>query len=180
MAAVKFLKKISRKDEVIIIFHNDSDGMCSAAILSKFAARMTGKKPLLISQPMPVEPRLMDKIKTCIPTKIIITDIAIDQQPDMLKKVAGFADVLVIDHHIITNNVASKRISYHNPRISKPSIYLSASYICYELCSGITGMDDAFWLACVGAVADYNLEDSAELVKKARKKYGIKNIKKSD
>lgn len=180
MNAREFLGKINKKDDVIIIFHNDTDGMSSAAILSKFVSKRTGKKPLLISQPMPVDANLIDKIKTGIPSKILITDLAIDQQDEMLKKIAGFANVLVVDHHIITKKVSSKRITYYNPRSADPEIYLSASYICYDLCSSLEDMDDAFWLACVGAVADYNLDNSRDLVKKAQKKYRIKDIKNSN
>ncbi len=179
MNAVEFLKGIKEKDEVIIIFHNDSDGMCSAAILAKFVVKRTGKKPFLISQPTPVDANVIDKIKTALPTKIIITDIAIDQQAQLARKIAGFANVLVIDHHIITNDIKSSKITYHNPRAAKPSVYQSASYICYKICSKITEMEDAFWLACAGAIADYNLDDSKDIIEKAMKKYKMKDVKNS-
>jgi len=176
---LKFLEDIRKKDEVIIIFHNDADGICAATILNRFIHRRTEKKALLISQPMPVDANLLEKIKTTVPTKIIITDLAIDQQKDMVRKIAGISETLIIDHHIISNNMNNSKIVHYNPRFTKPKIYQSASYLCYKICGKIDNMEKELWLALVGTIADYNLEDSEDLIKEGKNKYKFKDPKKS-
>ena len=176
--AVDFLKGIKEKDEVIIIFHNDGDGISSAAVMNRLVKSITGYSALLISQPMPINSNITEKIKTTIPTKIIFIDLAVDQNPEIVKKVAGYAPTLVIDHHIIANNMNSKRIVHYNPRFTKADIFQSASYLAHKLCSEVAELD-ALWISMVGIVADYNLADSKDIVSKARKKYSVKNPKSS-
>jgi single-stranded DNA-specific DHH superfamily exonuclease len=168
---VDFLKGIGNRDNVVIIFHNDTDGCCSAALLDLFLQRRTGKEAYIISQPMPTDENLKRKVQTCVPSKIIFLDLAIDQQPDVLKSLAGFSDVLVIDHHKISNRLEHKKITYYNPRLEKPDVFKSCSLVTYEFCSKITDMEDVMWLAIVGAIADYDLKDSKSLMERGKEKY---------
>ena len=43
--AVDFLNDISEKDEIVVVFNNDGDGICSCVLLNKFLAK-TGRKNL--------------------------------------------------------------------------------------------------------------------------------------
>lgn len=181
--AVNFLKGIGKNDSVVIVFHNDVDGTSSAAILNRLVTQRAGTSALLVSQPMPVNDNIMEKIKTTVPTKIIFTDLAIDQQPAVLKKVTGCAPVMIIDHHIISKDMSSSKIVHYNPRFDRPDVFLSASYLAYKLCAEAGESDgqqsDALWISMVGIVADYNLEDSGDVIQKAKKKYKFDDPKKS-
>jgi single-stranded DNA-specific DHH superfamily exonuclease len=170
-SAVDFIKKIKKTDGVVIIFHNDSDGICACAILMKLFEKLGLRQPYIISQPMPTDKNLLKRIQTSVPDKIIFLDLAIDQQQAVLKKLRGICDLLIIDHHVVFRNMGYGNITHLNPRIINRNVYQSASYITYGLCSRMKNMSDSLWIAAVGAIADYNINDSMDLMDEVREKY---------
>ncbi len=175
-AAIEFLKGIKKTDGVIIVFNNDADGVCSCAIMKVFLERHANNVPYIISQPMPTDKYLLKRIQTALPTKIIFLDIAIDQQQNVLKKISGMCDILIIDHHQIFKDMNQGRVVHYNPRLEKPKIYQSTSYLTYKLCSNIINIEDLLWIAAVGIIGDYNIEDSTDVVELVRKKYSVKEL----
>lgn len=178
----EFLKKICQNDNVIIVFHNDADGCCSCAILNRFLKKQMGRNAdYIISQPMPPAKNLIPKIRLSMPTKIIFLDLGVDQNPSMIKKLENDCDVLVIDHHQIQNNLNSSRTVHFNPMFRK-RVYQSASYLTYKICSDLLDMKPFIWMAMVGIIGDYNIEDSLDLINEARKEYPnyIKSIDQED
>jgi len=170
--AIEYLKKINKKDVVVIIFHNDGDGICSATLLNKFLIKWRGKPAdMLITQPMPPNKNLIDYVKTTIPTKIIFTDLAIDQDVKFVKKFESISKVLVIDHHEINNKISSKKVTYYNPRLYNKNVYKSASYIVYKITSKIVDMSDCLWIASIGIISDYDITYSKDLLNEANSKY---------
>ena len=168
--AVEFLKDIKQRDNVIIVFHNDSDGICSCVMLKKFLEIHAKTEPEhIISQPMPVNATLVQKIKTYSPNKIIFVDLAVDQQIGIVNELKKYADILIIDHHQMTNHLTG--VTYYNPLLHNKSIYQSASYLTYKICSRIIDMSDHLWLAIIGIVSDFDTKDSTDLIKAAREKY---------
>src|SRR3990167_10276763 len=119
--ATDFLKGIKQTDETVIVFNNDGDGICSCSLIVKLFEKLELRKPYLISQPMPMDKNLVNRIKTTIPSKIIFLDLVVDQQEDVVKKLRGFADILIIDHHVAKKNLNNKNVVYFNPRMTKPS-----------------------------------------------------------
>src|SRR3989344_5398642 len=93
--SVEFLNSIKKTDEVLIIFNNDGDGVCSCALVMKFLELTGRKKPYIITQPMPMDKNIVNKIKSTFPQKIIFLDLVVDQQEDIVKRIRGFADILV-------------------------------------------------------------------------------------
>ncbi len=176
-SAKQFLQDITEKDGVVIVFNNDADGVCSCALVEKYLEKKGCGKPFVISQPMPPEDSLIRKIQTTVPTKIIFLDMAIDQEQGFMKKLGGLCEMLIIDHHQITKDMNSKHIVHMNPRLKNKGIYQSATYLAYKLLSQVTDMSDSMWVAAVGMIADYNLDDSQDIVEEIRKKYEIKESK---
>jgi single-stranded DNA-specific DHH superfamily exonuclease len=181
MNAVEFLKNLKPSDSVVIIFNNDADGICSCTLISLFLDNYIKieKKPFIIPQPMPMDRNLIQRIQTTLPTKLIFLDLAADQQQNMLNRMSGISDILIIDHHQVTKNMNSRTITHCNPRFRNSKIYQSTSYLTYKLCSELTDMSDYLWVAAIGIVADYNLDDSADLVEAIKKKYKIADLKDS-
>ncbi len=177
--AAKFLEKITDKDNVVVIFNNDGDGVCSCTLLEKYLDTK-GCKPLIISQPMPPEDKLIRKIQTTVPTKIIFLDMAIDQENDFMRRLGHLCDMLIVDHHQVTKNMNKPGIVHINPRISKKDTYQSATYLVYKIISKLGDFSESLWIVSVGMISDYNLDDSLDLVQEVRKKYGIKNEKMYD
>ncbi|MBI4896246.1 MAG: DHH family phosphoesterase [Candidatus Aenigmarchaeota archaeon] len=177
--AVSFLKKIKPSDNVVIVFNNDGDGICACTLLKKMLHARACKEPYIIEQPMPTEKELLRKIQTTIPQKIIFLDLAMDQQMDIIKKIKSIADIMVVDHHKVEQNLNKKGMVHVNPRFAKPEIYQSATYLMYKICSQIVELSSALWIAGVGMIADYNLDDSQDIVAEIQKKYHVTDIKKT-
>lgn len=171
--AVNFLKNIKKTDGVVIVFNNDGDGICSCALIMSYLEREGHKKPYIITQPMPMDKNLIQRIKTTVPNKIIFLDLVVDQQEDVAKRVKGFGDILIIDHHQIQKNLNSKTMVHFNPRFTDSKVYTSTTYNAYKICSELTDMSDLLWLAAVGIISDYALEDSEDLVKEIKKTYDV-------
>jgi single-stranded DNA-specific DHH superfamily exonuclease len=171
--AAKFLNEIKKEDETLVIFNNDGDGICAAALVAKFLQRTGRKKPYFISQPMPMDKNLVQRIKTTLPNKIIFLDLVVDQQEDIVKKIRSFADILIVDHHQITNNLNGKTIVHFNPRFTNPKTYTSTTYNVYKICTDLLDMEDALWIAIIGVISDYALEDSKDIIEVAKKKYHL-------
>jgi single-stranded DNA-specific DHH superfamily exonuclease len=136
--------------------------------------RRVGKKSFSISQPMPMDKNLIQRIQTTLPTKIIFLDLAVDQQQSILKRLGSICDILIIDHHQFIKNMSSRSVVHYNPRFTRPKIYQSTSYLVYKICSKVMDISDLLWIAVVGMIADYNLKDSKDLVEEAEKKYAVK------
>lgn len=169
--AISFLMNIKPDDEIIIIFHNDCDGISSCALMNKFLKNKIGKSAdFIISQPMPPTKNLLQRIRMSIPTKIIFLDLAIDQERVLIKRLENICEILIIDHHQISNNLNSKRTIHYNP-LFRGKVYQSASYLTYKICSKILDMKKYLWIAAVGIVGDYNIDDSMDLIKEIKKEY---------
>ncbi|MBI2971347.1 MAG: DHH family phosphoesterase [Candidatus Aenigmarchaeota archaeon] len=169
--AARFLSDLKPGDEVVIVFNNDADGICSCILVKSIIQSRTKKKPYIISQPMPTEKNLIRKIQTTLPTKIIFLDLAMDQQEGVIKKLKGICDIMVIDHHMVMKDLNAKGIVHYNPRFAGREIYQSTSYCAYRICSRIEDVSDRLWIAAVGIIGDYNLKDSQDVVAEVRKKY---------
>ena len=178
--AIDFLNKIEKNDEVVIIYNNDADGICSCVLIDKFLMEKTGKKSFSISQPMPMDKNLIQRIQTTLPTKIIFLDLAVDQQQTILKKLGSICDILIVDHHQFIKDMSSNSVVHYNPRFDKPRIYQSTSYLIYKICSKLMDMSDSLWISVIGMIADYNLKDSTDLVEEAEKKVSAKELKIED
>lgn len=170
--AAEFLKNTTAKDDVVIIFNNDSDGIASCIVVMKTLERNGVKKPYIIAQPMPPDKNLIKIVQTSLPNKIIFLDMAIDQKEDVIKKLKGICDILIIDHHQVFRNLNSNNVVHYNPRFDKPKIYQSTSYLAYKICSKIYDLSQYLWVAGVGMVADYDLTHSKDLVDEAESRYG--------
>ncbi len=169
---IESLKKINKKDVVVIIFHNDGDGVCSATLLNKFLIKWRGKPAdLLITQPMPPNNNLIDRVKTTVPSKIIFTDLAIGSDLKLIKKFESISNLIIIDHHEINRSPSSRKVSYYNPRLYDKNVYKSASYLVYKITSKIVDMSDSLWISAIGIISDYDITYSKDLLKEAKKKY---------
>jgi single-stranded DNA-specific DHH superfamily exonuclease len=173
--AVEFLKDLKEKEDVIIIFNNDADGITSCAMIMKYLS--TKKiKPYIISQPMPPDKNLMKRIQLSLPKKVIFLDMAIDQESSIIKRLKGFSSILVVDHHKVFMDLNEEGVVHYNPRFDEGDVYKSTAYLTYKILSEIMSMENNLWIAAVGMIGDYNLENSKDLVEMIKKKYNINDL----
>ncbi len=166
---INFLKNIKRRDHIIIVFHNDGDGICSCLLMKKYLEKKGVEPQFIISQPMPVLKSLVDKIKTFDTNKIIFLDLAIDQQEDIVKELQKYTKIMIIDHHKIVKKL--KNVAYYNPRMYQADIYQSASYCVYKIVSKLTDMKNYLWVAIVGIISDFDVKDSLDLLEDGKRQY---------
>jgi single-stranded DNA-specific DHH superfamily exonuclease len=175
--ALEFLRNIKPSDGVVIIYNDDADGICSCVIIRKYLASV-GVEPYIIAQPMPPDKQLLRRVQSGAPNKIIWLDMAIDQTPTLVQRMASFAEQLVVDHHVILNDLSKiKNVIHHNPRFKQKGMYQSTTYLAWKLAAELL-KDDLVWIAGIGAVADYDLRWSRDLVEEFDRRWGMATFQK--
>ncbi|MBW3001967.1 hypothetical protein KY338_02265 [Candidatus Woesearchaeota archaeon] len=179
----KFITSITPKDRVAVIHHTDPDGVCSGVIISKVVERLRGKKiDLRINQKGSVHvitPKTFNLLKSKKINKFILTDLGADENPQYLKKIEKFADVLLIDHHKIYNNLSSKKTVFIKPQLYckvDPARYATAK-MCYDLGGLVIDISDLDWLAAVGSIGDIATKPWTAWLNRIFKKYKLKKYK---
>jgi single-stranded DNA-specific DHH superfamily exonuclease len=152
----------------ILVFHRDSDGVCSAAVLLKFFADF---------ETIPREGPIIDKefferIVSKKPGLLVFLDMPIDQE---WKKVLSLCDelpdlrIIIIDHHIPEKNLNSARIIHINPMFSGPA-YIPASCVVFELLRQMKyDVAPHRWISVIGVIGDYGMKDCAWLLREQKK-----------
>jgi len=140
-----------------IVHHNDADGICSAAILSKLCEHLNIKTELVCLEK--VHPVIVDRIHSKYKGNIVIyTDLA-GLAADMIDIVnADRCTVWIIDHH------PAKLVQKDNFFVLDSEIlgisgdmFVSASTLNYLLAVNISDeMRKYAYLAVIGSVGDYH------------------------
>ncbi len=173
----EFVKGISKKDRVGIIFDGDPDGLCSGVIIFHAIQQIREKKPELIFTQGKQNPFLnettVEKIVEKKINKLICVDISIDQNPRGIKLVERVVEkFLIIDHHKKYNNVnSSKTFMIKAGEVSKLD---GAKYPCskfsYDLFSQYTDLTKFDWVSSIGILGDNGLNQWREFVLKSVEK----------
>jgi RecJ-like exonuclease len=157
--AKSFLEK-SKDKEVLIISHNDTDGITSAAILAKTLQKLD--KPFTLK----IIKNLEEEIIKILPKDKII--IFLDLASNSLNKIkrAGLKDVFILDHHEITQEVP-EGIEIANPHLENKKESLSGSCLTYLFSKEINKKDRSLArLAIIGMVGDLVEKDLTDLKNK--------------
>jgi single-stranded DNA-specific DHH superfamily exonuclease len=163
---------ITGAKKVLLFYHRDADGVCSASLMLRFFPdfRAFAKKG----------PRLDDAFLASVeekkPDLVIFLDLPVDQEAGKitkLLKVLPGLKVIVIDHHLFEKDMNAERVIHVNPLLKKSGVYISVSYLTYEVLLKLFGgkAKEFIWIALMGAIGDYDLKDSQELLKECRKRY---------
>ncbi len=174
-----FVNSVDKKDRVAVIHHTDPDGVCSGVLISKLIERIREKKiNLRLNQKGNIHhitDETLGKLKEKRINKVIITDIAIDEYPEGIKRISRFAKVLIIDHHPVYKDLNSKDIVMIKSSLVSdidPSKYCAAK-LCYDLGSLLADLSDLDWIAAVGCIGDIATEPFKSWLKNVFKKYEI-------
>lgn len=164
---IRKLKQIGNKiekysgDKVVIVHHNDADGICSGAILLKLFEQL-GLKVELISIEK-VHPIIVDKIHSKYEGELIIyTDLA-GLAGKMIDKVnKNRCMTWIIDHHP-AKPLKSKAVFIFDPHLFgiPGDTFISASTLSYIISTHIhrkinNYMKKYAYIAVLGAVGDYH------------------------
>jgi len=142
-----FLKKIANK-KIHLISHFDTDGITAAAILINTLKRLNKEFSVKILKQLTKE-----EINNLPKQKITIF---LDLGSNHLKELSKLEEeVLIIDHHEISNEKIPKNISIFNPHLLKPYENLCSAELTYLLSKSISEENqDLSHLAILGMVGD--------------------------
>jgi hypothetical protein len=148
--------KSFRGEDITIVHHNDADGICSAAILSKLC-EFLGYSPNLICIEK-VHPAIVRKIHEKLDGVIIYTDLG-GLAAKMIEKInSGRSYVFIIDHHP-AKPIKSDYVFVLDPELGGISgdVFISAATLNYIFFRRITEEAKKYaYIAVIGAVGDYH------------------------
>ncbi|AGK60420.1 hypothetical protein Asulf_00393 [Archaeoglobus sulfaticallidus PM70-1] len=143
--------------QATIVYHNDADGICSSAILSRVCEYFGLKTELICIEK--VNPDIIEIIHADRDGIIIYTDLAGLAAEAIDRINAGRGKVIIIDHHP-AKEIESDSVFVLNPELSGISgdIFVSASTLNYIFFRAIAGdeAEKCAYLAVVGSVGDYH------------------------
>ena len=154
-----------------LYYHRDQDGICSASLILKFYPgfdAITKKGPRLTKESL-------DAMIRNKPDVVVFVDLPVDHEWKLLQtfqKEVPSAKIVIIDHHIYEKNLNSESVVHINPLFEK-KIYQSASYLVYNILKKVHGnkVKRFLWIAMMGAIGDYDLSGSLDMVKESKEKY---------
>ena len=135
-----------------------------------FVERYSKASITLLSQPMPVKRSLTSYVRTTLANKVIFLDLGVDQHPNVVKRLEKDCEILIIDHHNPFRDLTDEHVLHFNPKF-KRNVYLPASYLVYWLCKPIVDLSDKLWIAIIGIVSDYQVQDLREFLLDCKKVY---------
>ncbi len=144
-------------ERVTIVHHNDADGICSGAILSKLCESLGFEADLVCIEK--VFPAVVRKIHERQEGGVIIyTDLG-GLAAEMIERIDGGRNVVfIIDHHP-AKSIESDHVFVLDPELAGISgdIFVSASTLNYIFCRRIRReMCEYAYLAVLGSVGDYH------------------------
>ncbi len=154
----EFLRNIKLSDKVLVVYHKDVDGVCSAVLFLE-AFKKLGIKPSVICGIIEEPEKILSEIVNF--DKIIIVDVAIDHLHEKLKE--SGKDILFLDHHNPFTDMNNEKIVHINPHFEK-DVYQPASYVSYKFLSDIVDIESRKWVAVLGVVGDYGFKDCMDLL----------------
>lgn len=176
---IYFVRNIDKNDRVMILHDIDLDGVVSAFIVKKFLEK-EGVKDIFLRYHENTEksfiPEDYEFIKENDINKVISVDLSTDEDVKILRMIEDVADVLIIDHHPVINEVNSdKTVMIKASQISdiNPGQY-PASKLVYDLFNQVVSLKEYAWIVCLGIKADSAEETWHGFVeKKAKDKEGL-------
>jgi len=175
----EFINSIAKDDVVAVLHHTDPDGICSGVIMAKLVEKKRGKKAdLRINQgsnDIAIQDSTVEKLRQIKASKVIITDLCVDQIPDNVLEIEKFAEILIIDHHKIYNDLESKKTIFIKPQLvseKNPASY-PATKLCFDLASEIEDMSDLDWVAAIGVIGDCAFNSWKDFLDSVFSKYKI-------
>ncbi len=181
---VNYIKGISSKDKVAIIHDSDPDGVCSGVLIAKAIERNRGRPIDLrhnqLNKQHAINEETLALIKKNKINKLISTDLSLEEDPAMLKKLSDVTEILIIDHHKLKEEINNERIIMFKPQLVyadiNPSKYCSAK-LAFDLGSKVADISDLDWISAIGVIADVSTEMWAEFLDKVFLRYNLEKKK---
>ncbi len=165
--AVKKFLEILGKQEILVVSHFDTDGICSAAIMIQALKRMDRKFSVKILKVLSKD--FIDKLEKN--KTVVFLDLA----SGMLSHIgeSGLKEVFIIDHHEIIQQIP-KNVMIVNPMMHDKE-KISSAGLTYLFCKEINAENKKLAkLAVLGMIGDLMEENIDQLDKAILEDYEIK------
>ena len=158
-----FVKNLNKNDNIALISHIDLDGITAAKVTNE----ILNTKNLFFLDYSDLNEDLVNNLKKLKVNKVVFTDLNFTF-PQVIKEIEKFAKILIIDHHLITEDYNSDRTVFINIQ------GLCAGYLCYYLFSKFKNLEKWDWLVACSNLSDWLFMNNQEWLKKVYLKYGDK------
>jgi len=163
----EFMQSIKPEENVLLVHHRDTDGLCSALVVSKALQKLRGKPADFVESAEYTDfSVVLEKAHSLNPDRIICVDLSIDQKKEIIQELESIAPLLLIDHHKLYNDLQSDRTVFIKAQMLSDldgSKY-PASKLSFDLCSRISDLSEEKWIACVGILGDMGYNQWKEFV----------------
>jgi len=166
--AADFIKHCTPSETTIVYHGGCGDGLAAAAILLKTFQKLFGEIP----KTKFASPGVVAKLN--IHSKyIIFVDVAIDKEKEYILGLAKNSNILVLDHHLIVNNLNEFGIPFVHPDLfSKiPGVRYPGAKLAFDVCSILADTKDMDWIAAIGLIHDVGAEHWKPFMDKVFIKY---------
>lgn len=159
-AFVDFMLKVMEKGKVALITHNDLDGLVAA----KISNEVLKADYIKFIDYIELNQSLVNELRDSKVNFVVFTDLNIEDS-EIVKDIALFAEVLIIDHHIYSEDMNYDRIVFLNAQ------GFCAGYLCYYLFSKIKSLENFDWLVVCSCLSDWLFLKNADWIKEVYRKY---------
>lgn len=171
----KLKKVLKNSKRAVLLYHIDTDGVCSAKLMSEALQRLN----IQVVNYFPTTPKLLNSndfqkgINRSDADLIIIVDVEVRENTSLVKNNKD-KNIIVMDHHSIDEIPKHDNIIYINPKLEGVKDYTPAAKIVYDTINQIIDISDLDWVAVVGVIGDSAGNVFPDFVKKIMKKYKVK------
>ncbi len=156
-----FIKGLEGYKKIVLVSHTDVDGIVGARVIDE---AIRPDKIYFVSY-AELNFSLVKKLKNEKATHVIFSDLMIKER-DFVKAIKEFAEILIIDHHLVEQDWNGEGVVFLNAQD------LCASYINYYLFSKVQNIEKIDWLVACACVADWCYIKNALWMGEIYKKYG--------
>lgn len=167
--AKEFIDDIEKSEDVVILHHWDMDGISSAVIISKVLEKNRGKQADTVKIPDERAYHLEDSDleRAAEADRLIVLDFNLEA--DELEQIdENGTDVLVVDHHSFDR---VPDVNFVNPREDNADAYIPCSKICLDISELYSIDDDVRWIAGMGIIQDFGVEQCLQVFKDLEEEY---------
>ena len=160
---------IKNSKRICLIFHIDSDGITSAYLMEKVIQKL-GRNVDVHYASAVVAPDYALYEKARKNDLIIFVDLNVDSKPHYVKKLAEENKVIIIDHHILFEDLNSENIIHVSTKFISEDYY-PACFFIYNLFEEY--LEDYDWVAAIGLIGDVGAKLNPKFMNRVLKKYSL-------
>lgn len=157
---------------VLILGHNDADGLAASVILGRGLERSGRQVALRILRrgESPWSPEMRDEVAGRAPGGLIVTDLGLRDAP-----IAPGVPTLFVDHHVPQGMPDHATVISGHGADPQPT----SSILAFRCAASLAPADDLLWLAALGVIGDLAEAGGFPEMEEARRRHGITVLRKA-